>query len=73
MNQRKLNVLQAILVKKKFRKNDENESNSSKIIINDEYYRIENIDKLQAALSETTSNKTLVNIKKINNDARLIF
>ena len=45
MNQRKFNVLQTIFVKKKFLKKVKNESNFLKIITNDEYYRIDNMDK----------------------------
>ena len=52
MNRRKLNVLQTILVKEKFRKNVENESKSSKVITNNEYYRIKNIDKLKQILKK---------------------
>ena len=47
MNRRKFNVLQIILVKKKFRENVKGELKSSKIIINDEYYRVKNIDELK--------------------------
>ena len=46
MNQRKLNVLQIIFVKKKFQKNFENELKFFEVITNDKYYRIKNIDKL---------------------------
>ena len=55
-------------MKKKFRKNNENELKSSKIITNDEYYQIKNIDELQQDLNETILNKALVNMKEINND-----
>ena len=47
MNRRELNVLQIKFVKKEFRKNVENESKFSKVITNDEYYRIKNIDELK--------------------------
>ena len=73
MNRRKLNVLQTIFMKKKFQKNFESESKSLKVITNDEYYRIKNIDELQQILNETTLNKAFINMKKINNDTRLIF
>ena len=38
MNRRKLNVLQTILVKKKFQENLENESKFFEFITNDKYY-----------------------------------
>ena len=47
MNRRKLNVLQIILVKKKQLKKSKNESKFLKVITNDKYYRVKNIDKLQ--------------------------
>ena len=73
MNRRELNVLQTILVKRKQLKKFESESKFSKIITNDEYYRIKNIDELQQMLKEIVSNKALVNTKEINKSIRLIF
>ena len=72
MNRRELNVLQIILVKKEQSKKFENESKISKIITNDKYYRIKNIDKLQQILNEIALNKALINTKKINKNIRLI-
>ena len=46
MNRRKLNVLQTKFVKKEFQKNVENESKFLKVITNNEYYRIKNVDEL---------------------------
>ena len=62
-----------ICEKKKFQKNFENKLNFFEIITNEKYYRIENIDELQQVLNEITSSKTLVNMKKINEDIRSIF
>ena len=75
MNRRKLNVLQIIFVKKEFWKNVENESKSSKIITNDEYYRIKNIDELKQILKKKKNalNNAFVNTKKINKEIRSIF
>ena len=73
MNRRKLNVLQTIFVKKEFRKNIENESKFSKIITNDEYYRVKNIDELRQTLKKKTLNNAFINTKKINKKIRLIF
>ena len=70
MNRRKLNVLRKILVKKKFQKNFESESNSSKIITNDEYYRIKNIDESQQNLKNIILNEALIIMKKINKDVQ---
>ena len=47
MNRWKFNVLQTKFVKKKFQKNVENELKFSKIITNDEYYRVKNINELK--------------------------
>ena len=47
MNRRKFNVLQTIFVKKKFRKNIENELKFSQVITNNEYYRVKNINGLR--------------------------
>ena len=47
MNRRELNVLQTKFMKEEFRKNVENESKSPKVITNDEYYRVKNIDELK--------------------------
>ena len=47
VNRRELNVLQTKLVKKKFQKNVENKSKFLKVIINNEYYRVKNVDELQ--------------------------
>ena len=73
MNRRKFNVLQTILVKKKFQENVENELKSSRIITNDEYYRIKNIDELQQILKEKASNNASINTKEINKRIQLIF
>ena len=51
----------------------EAEINISKVNINDEYYRIENVDKLQKVLNDLVSDKVLVNIQKINNAIRRAF
>ena len=66
MNRRKLNVLQTILVGKKFQKNFKSESNFFEIITNDEYYRVKNNDELRQILKKTTSNKIFVNTKEVN-------
>ena len=52
MNRRKLNILQTIFVKKKFRENAKNESKFPKVITNDEYYRVKNIDELKQILKK---------------------
>ena len=52
MNRWKFNVLQTIFVKKKFQKNVEKKLKFSKIIINDEYYRVKNIDELKQILKK---------------------
>ena len=72
MNRRKLNVLQIILVKRRQSKKFKSESKFSKIITNDEYYRIKSIDELQQVLNEITSNKAFINTKEINKGFQLI-
>ena len=72
MNRRELNVLQVLLVKKNYRENVKNESNSLKNIINKEYYRVENIDELQQVLNEIALNKALINTKEINKEIKSI-
>ena len=52
MNRRKFNVLQTIFMKKKFRENAKNKSKFSKVITNDEYYRVKNIDKVRQILKK---------------------
>ena len=66
MNRRELNVLQSILVKGEKSKKFKSQSKSSRIITNDEYYRIKNIDELQQILNEIASSKAFVNTKEIN-------
>ena len=73
VNRRKLNVLQIKLVKEKFRENVENESKFPKVITNNEYYRIKNIDELKQVLKRKASNNALVNTKKINKEIRSTF
>ena len=46
MNRRELNILQIILIKKSHQENFENKLYISRIITNNEYYRIKNIDEL---------------------------
>ena len=41
--------------------------------MNDEYYRIKNINELQQILKEIALNKALVNTKKIDKSVQLIF
>ena len=65
MNRRKLNVLQTIFVKKKFRKNVKKKSKFLKVITNDEYYRIKNIDELRQILKRKTLNNAFINTKKL--------
>ena len=71
MNRQELNILQIIFVKKKFQKNVESELNSLKIITNDEYYRIKNIDK--SNLDEIKSREAFVKTKKNNEKRWLTF
>ena len=66
MNRRELNVLQMIFVKKKFQKNTKSESKFSKVITNDKYYRMKNIDELRQILKKKTLSHALVNTKEIN-------
>ena len=66
MNRREFNVLQTMFMKKKFWENFKNELKSSKVITNDEYYRIENIDKLQQILKKKKHQAThLLTRKKL--------
>ena len=48
----------------------ESKTNISEISTDDEYYRIENIDKLQKVLNDIASDKTFANIQKINDGIR---
>ena len=49
------------------------EINTSEVSTNDKYYRIENADELQKVLNEIASDKTLMNIKQINETIRQTF
>ena len=73
MNRRKFNVLQILLMKENHRKKVENESKFLKNIINEKYYRIENIDELKQILNKIASNNTFVNTKKINKKIKSTF
>lgn len=72
MNRRKLNVLQKMVMRERQSKEFESESKFSRVITNDEYYRIKNIDELQQILNEIASSKALVNTKEVNESIRLI-
>ena len=45
----------------------------SKVITNDEYYRVKNINKLRQILKKKTLNNAFVNTKEINKRIRSIF
>ena len=53
--------------------NKEFENDSLKIITNEKYYRIENIDELQKVLNNKMKNKILASDKEINTTIRRIF
>ena len=73
MNRRELNVLQMILVEEEFQKDTKSESKFPKVIIDDEYYRIKNIDELKQILEEKTLSNALVNMEEVNKRIRSIF
>ena len=73
MNRREFNILQSILVKENYQKNIENQLNFLKNIINEKYYQVENIDKLQQILNKIASNNAFINTKKINKEIKLTF
>ena len=58
---------------RKIKKDLESRSNSSRDIINEKYYRVENIDELQQILNETTSSNALVNTKEVNKEIKSTF
>ena len=71
-NRRQINVLIKVFDKIEVQKK-ESEINNSEINTDDEYYRIENIDKLQKVLNDTASSKALVSIQKINDAIWQVF
>ena len=73
MNRRKLNVLQTKFMKKKFRENVEDELKFLKVITNDEYYRVKNVDELQQVLKKRVLSNALVSTKEVNEKIRSTF
>ena len=69
---RQINVLIKVSDKTEIQKK-ESEINISEVSTNDEYYRIENVNKLQKVLNDTALNKIFANTQKINYAIRRTF
>ena len=70
-NRRQINVL--LKISNVIDQNKEFEDDSLKIITNEKYYRIENIDELQKVLNDEIKDKILASNKEVNTTIRRIF
>ena len=71
-NRRQINVLIKVFDKTEIQKK-ESETDTSEVSTDDEYYRVENVDKLQKVLNGTASDKALASTQKINDAIRRAF
>ena len=71
-NRWQINVLIKVSDKTEAQKK-ESKINISEVSIDDEYYQIENVNKLQKVLNSTASDKAFTNTQKINDAIRRAF
>ena len=71
-NRRQINVLIKVSDKTEAQKK-ESETDTLKVNTDDEYYRVENVDKLQKVLNGTTSGKAPASTQKVNDVIRRAF
>ena len=71
-NRRQINVLIKVSDKTEAQEK-ESETDTSEVSTDDEYYRVENVDKLQKVLNGTASDKAPASTQKINDAIRRAF
>ena len=70
-NRRQINVL--LKISNVINQNKKFEDDSLRIITNEKYYRIENIDELQKILNDEMKDKIFASNKKVNTTIRRTF